>query len=269
MFSKWRQHITRFYQKHRKVIVIFTMVKFVLKIAFVGWMLLQAKQAKSQTTNSLLREGNKLYKADKYNNATESYSKALLLAPKDVRAHFNQGDALYKLNQLDKAKEHFSMAAQYSKNTDIQARAMYNIGNAWYKQEKYEESVKAYKTSLKLNPKDADAKYNLMMAMAKLKQQNSGGQDKQQQKDNKQDQKQNQQQQQQPQNGNQQQNKNGQQQQQPQSGQQQQQQQQAGQLSNEEAEKLLEVLGSEEGKVQQKLSKEKGKPVKGKVQKDW
>jgi hypothetical protein len=32
---------------------------------------------------------------------------------------------------------------------------------------------------------------------------------------------------------------------------------------------LLDAIGAEEGKVQQKLSKDKGEPKKVKVQKDW
>jgi Ca-activated chloride channel family protein len=52
-------------------------------------------------------------------------------------------------------------------------------------------------------------------------------------------------------------------------GQGQQPKEQPGQMTKEQAEKLLEAMQAEEGKVQQKLAKEKGKPVKGKVQKDW
>ena len=40
-------------------------------------------------------------------------------------------------------------------------------------------------------------------------------------------------------------------------------------MSNEEAQKLLEAIGNEENKVQQKLTKEKGNPKSIKVQKDW
>jgi Ca-activated chloride channel family protein len=69
----------------------------------------------------------------------------------------------------------------------------------------------------------------------------------------------------QPQNGNQQQKQD----QQGQDKQQQQQAQQQRQISNEEAQKLLEAIGAEEGKVQQKLSKDKNKPQKSKTQKDW
>lgn len=226
-----------------------------MKVGVILYFIMKANDAKAQSTNSLLRDGNKLYYKDKYNNATESYSKALQQAPKDVRANFNQGDALFKLNELDKAKEHYDAAVKLSTNTEIKAKAKYNIGNAWYKQEKYEESVKAYKESLKFNPKDMDAKYNLMMALDKIKKNQGGGGGKDQQKDKQQDK----QDKNQPQQAN-----NNQQQQQ-----QKQQQQQAQQMNNEEAQKLLEAIGNEESKVQQKLNEQKGQPQKVKIQKDW
>ena len=188
------QHIKEFIKKHKTLFIVLTVLKLLLKIGIVLYFVCKVNDVAAQSTNKILRQGNKEYKNQKYNNATESYSKALQKEPKDVRAHFNQGDALFQLNELDKAKESYTNAAKLSTNTDIQAKCFYNIGNAFYKQEKYEESAKAYKTSLKLNPKDADAKYNLMMALSKIKKDASENKDKKKdkkddKKDDKQDQK--------------------------------------------------------------------------------
>ena len=261
------QHIKEFIKKHKTLFIVLTVLKLLLKIGIVLYFVCKVNDVAAQSTNKILRQGNKEYKNQKYNNATESYSKALQKEPKDVRAHFNQGDALFQLNELDKAKESYTNAAKLSTNTDIQARCFYNIGNAFYKQEKWEESAKAYKTSLKLNPKDADAKYNLMMALSKIKKDASQNKDKNKdKKDDKQDQKKDDKQDQNKQN--QPQDKQGQDKKKDQ-GQGQQPKDQPGQMTKEQAEKLLEAMQAEEGKVQQKLAKEKGKPVKGKVQKDW
>ncbi len=257
------EHIKAFIRKHKTLFIVLAIIKLLLKVGLVIFFISKANGANAQSSNKLLREGNKFYNNEKYNNATESYSKALQKAPKDIRGHFNQGDALYKLNELDKAKELFTSISKNAANTDIKARAHYNIGNIWYKQEKWEESARAYKESLKLNPKDEDAKYNLMMALSKIKKNGGGGGGKDNKKDN-QDQKQDKQQQDKNKNGNNQQPQN-------QQGQnkEQEQKQQQGQLSNEDAQKLLDAIGAEEGKVQQKLTKEKGEPKKVKVQKDW
>jgi tetratricopeptide (TPR) repeat protein len=256
------KHIWSWMKQHKKTMFVLFLVKLLLKIALLGWIVLSAGKCRAQSADKLLRQGNKFYKNEKYNNATESYSKALQKAPKDVRAHFNQGDALFRLNQLEKAKEHYLNAAKLSKNTDIQAKAFYNIGNAFYKQENYEEAAKAYKTSLKLNPKDEQAKYNLMMALSKLKKNGKGGKNSQDKKDQ-QDKKQDKNQQQKNQQGNNPQNR------QQQGPQQSKPQQQQGQLTDEQAKKLLEAISNEEAKVQEKMGKEKGKPQTRKVQKDW
>ena len=262
--------IKLFIQKHKTLFIMLAVLKLLLKVGIVLFFVAKANGAVAQNANKLLREGNKLYKKEKYNNATESYAKALQLAHTDVRAYFNQGDALYRLNELDKSKEQFTAVTKASKNTDITARAHYNIGNIHYKQEKWEESAKAYKESLKLNPKDEDAKYNLMMALAKIKKEKNNNKDNKNNKDdkNKEDKNDNKDKDKQQ---NQQQNKNDKQQQSQdkQQDQNKQQQQQQGQISKEQAEKLLDAIGAEEGKVQQKLGKEKGKPQKGKIQKDW
>ncbi|MDB5227175.1 MAG: batC [Bacteroidota bacterium] len=251
-------------RQNKKTVFIVFLLKVFLKIALLGWILLSSNKCAAQSSNKLLRQGNRFYNNEKYNNATESYSKALQKAPKDVRANFNQGDAYFKLNELDKAKDQYAAAARLTGNTDIQAKAFYNIGNTWYKQEKYEESAKAYKTSLKLNPKDQEAKYNLMMALSKIKK--NGGGEKNNQKD-KQDKKQDKNQQQ---NNPQQNEKNNPQQQQGQQDKQQQQkQQQQGQMSLEEAQKRLDDIANDETKVEQKLIRDKNKPQSSKVQKDW
>lgn len=258
------EHIKAFIHKHKTLFIVLGVIKFLVKIAIVLFMVTKAKSAAAQTANQFLREGNKLYKNQKYNNATESYAKALQLAPKDVRAYFNQGDAFYRLNELDKSKDMFDAVSKAALNSDIKARAFYNTGNIFYKQEKYEESAKAYKESLKLNPKDVDVKYNLMMALAKIKKnknnENKNNKDNKNNKENK-DNKNDKNQQNQNKNN---QNKNNQNQQGAQN-----QQTPPGQMSKEQVEKLLEAMSAEEGKVQQKLSKEKGETKKAKVQKDW
>ena len=119
--------IKAFINRHKTLFVIFAIVKLLLKVGLVLYFISKANDVAAQTTNKLLRQGNKEYNKEKYNNATESYSKALQKAPKDVRANFNQGDALFKLNQLEKANEHYLIAAKISTNTDVQAKAHLNL----------------------------------------------------------------------------------------------------------------------------------------------
>jgi Ca-activated chloride channel family protein len=246
------QHIKQYLKTHKKLLIVLVIIKLLVKIGIAGYLILFTTECKAQSTNKMIRSGNSLYHKQKYNNATEQYTKALQKEPQNGTAFFNHSDALYQLKEYQKAEEQFMNITKSTVKPEIKAKAYHNLGNCYYKQEKYEESVKAYKESLKLTPSDKDTKYNLMMAMAKLKNNQGGGGGNDQQQPDKKDQ---------------QQNKN--QQQQDQQQQKQQQQQEQNKMSPEEAQRLLEALGNEENKVQQKLEKKKGEPQNGKIQKDW
>lgn len=219
---------------------------------------------------SLLQQGNKLYNEGKYDAASAEYIKALQKDPTNTAGLFNLGSALYQKQQYDSSRKLMAATAGAIKDKQGKAAANYNIGNTYMAQKKWEDAVNAYKNTLRNNPLDADAKYNLSYAQEMLKKQNNGGggkndkkQDKQNQqnknqqdknKDNKDKDKQNQ-----PQNQD---NKN----QQPQDKDQQS-QGQPSKLSQQQADQLLNALQQQEKQLQDKMKKEKGIPVK--MDKDW
>lgn len=126
----------------------------------------------SQEANQSLKEGNRLYDNKSYDEAEVHYRKSLAAA-KDggERASFNLGDALYKQERYDEAIEQFTKVAQQTENKDLKAKALHNMGNSLARQQKLEEAVKAYKNSLKLNPNDEETRYNLAKSLKTLKQQ--------------------------------------------------------------------------------------------------
>jgi Ca-activated chloride channel family protein len=136
----------------------------------------------------------------------------------------------------------------------LKSKAHYNLGNAHFQQQQFEESVRAYKDALKLNPEDVAAKKNLVLAMRQLKQQQQQKQEQQQQ----------QQQEQQDQDKDQDNEEQSQQQQQ-----QQKQKQSATKedVNDKEAKEILKAIEREDQRVQGKLKKTdtgKSPPVK-----DW
>ncbi len=216
---------------------------------------------RAQTVRSHVAEGNRVYEKGRYTDAEVEYKKALQKNPKSTEAQFDLGNAYYKQQRFDEAAKQYGMTATDMKDAKEKAASLYNLGNTLYRANQYAESAKAYKAALRLNPGDDDARYNLLMALDKLKQQ------KQDQKQQKQDQKnqqkkQDQQKQNQPQQQNQQQQKNEQSKQD-----QLRQQQQKQQMPKDEAERILEAMKNNERDVQKQLHKRPA--VRAKVDKDW
>ncbi|MFI5196580.1 MAG: tetratricopeptide repeat protein [Chitinophagales bacterium] len=222
-------------------------------------------------TNRYIQQGNKFYEQQKYKEAANDYARALSKDPTNIPGLFNFGNSLYQQRQYDSSRKVMEATAKMAKNPAGKAAAHYNIGNSYMSQQKWEDAINAYKNTLRNNPQDADAKYNLSYAEEMLKQQQNQDKDKKNQdkqnKDQKDKDKQNQQdkdnkdkdKQDKDQKDNQDKKEEQDKDQQPQS--------QPGKLSQQQAEQLLNALQQEEKKLQDKMKKEKGTPVK--MQKDW
>ena len=139
----------------------------------------------AQEERSLTRDGNKQFDKQKYADAEASYKKALETKNNFPEAVFNLGDAMYKQGRYDDAAKQFQLASKLLTDSLMKARAFHNLGNCSMEKNEYEEAVKAYKQALRLNPSDRDTKYNLAYANAKLKDNSQNKQDKKDQ--NKQD----------------------------------------------------------------------------------
>jgi Ca-activated chloride channel homolog len=112
--------------------------------------------------------GNAALKAGKAEEALAHYDKAVGKLPADAGAHFDRGAALYALSRFDEAGQEFLRATE-AKDAALKASAFYNLGNAFFKKDKFKEAAEAYKRSLGLNPVDKLAKWNLEIALQKQK----------------------------------------------------------------------------------------------------
>jgi Ca-activated chloride channel family protein len=73
----------------------------------------------------------------------------------------------------------------------LKAQAFYNLGNAFFKKEKFKEAIEAYKRALALDPHDERAKWNLEIAERKQQEQKDKDKDKDKKDDQKKDDKKN------------------------------------------------------------------------------
>lgn len=164
----------------------------------------------SQADRHLLRDGNRNYKQEKYDQAELNYRRALESDSLDFRGHYNLGNALYRQKNYTDAMRHFGQALQAPNLDDKQkASTLHNLGNSSLQagmtnQEQsmdlLRQAVNSYQEALKLDPKNDDTRYNLAYARRLLQQaqQQQQNQQNQQNKDqqNKDQQQQNQQNQQ-------------------------------------------------------------------------
>ena len=216
----------------------------------------------AQSTRGLINDGVDLYNEQKFAEAEVNFKKGTEKNPESFEAKFNLGDAYYKQQRYDEAIKSFQSAFVNARSDGERAKLYHNVGNSLLKSQKIKESIGAYKEALKLNPNDQETKYNLSYALNMLNNPDQNQQQKDQNKDQNQDQNKDQQKQDQQQNQDQQKQDQQQQEQQQQS-----QEQKEQELTKQEAEKILEALKNNEKDLQKQLRKIKGQRVK--TEKDW
>lgn len=111
--------------------------------------------------------GNDLYGRGDYLAALAAYQSAQVVAPDLPEPYFNAASALARLGQLERAVEALQMALEQGEPT-LAARAYYNLGNVYFEMSNFPEAVRAYQQALLLNPDDADARYNLELALRRV-----------------------------------------------------------------------------------------------------
>jgi Ca-activated chloride channel homolog len=124
--------------------------------------------------SSALRE----YKSGNYGQALRDYEALLKKKADDPRLHFNAGAAAYRSRQFEEAAKQFNSAIA-TPDLKLQALAYYNRANAQYwlgtknpepnkRSEAWQKAVQDYESSMKLDPQDADAKFNHDFVKKKL-----------------------------------------------------------------------------------------------------
>lgn len=116
--------------------------------------------------NKLLRQGNKAFSQEQYDQALNSYSDALAVSPKDGRVYYNAANTLYKMKEYEKAIEAYAPAEADAR---VAQSSSFNKGNAYFRQDMYKEAVQSYRRAVLQDLKDKDAKYNLQMALERQK----------------------------------------------------------------------------------------------------
>lgn len=196
-------------------------------------MLLLAAPAFSQNINRLIGKGNEAYRLQQYDKAVAAYKEALKADPRNSIASFNMGNALFKNKAYEEAADTFDKAAQLTNDKRLQSRLFYNKGVALTRQKALEESIAAYKQTLRLNASDTLARENLQRALNERKQQQQRQENESREKEQKEDHP----------------------------------KPQPNKLNKQQVEQLLKALEEQERKLHDKMMKRT--PVPAQPEKDW
>lgn len=157
------------------------------RILFLGLICLFCMEAVAQKERKFIRKGNGLFEGNEFENSEVEYRKALDKKLNSYEAGFNLGDALYKQKKYDEALKQFQALTLTEKDPKKMGELYYNIGNTLLMNRKIDESIEAYKQSLRYFPDSKETKYNLEYArkMKEKQEQEEKQKQNQQNKDNK------------------------------------------------------------------------------------
>ena len=158
------------------------MKKLIYIVAFITSFSLFAQQQKNNESvviKKLIDKGLQAYNRADYEKAEINFRKALAKDPVNAIAAYDLGLTKTEEESPMEALRFFHKSAKNSENKILKSKAYFNEGNIWYEKQKYEKAIEAYKNALRNNPTDEEARYNLALAMQKLKKQNKNKQNKQ------------------------------------------------------------------------------------------
>lgn len=144
-----------------------------------------------------LEKGNRLYREGKYEDAVAAYQRVVESGDASPQVHYNLGTALLALGRYEEADTHFQRALQ-GVEPELRERTFYNLGNRFLQDarasgdvrqqgELLDAAIEAYKRTLRIDPQDVDAKWNLEMALRDREENEQRQQSMPQQQDQEQD----------------------------------------------------------------------------------
>lgn len=123
----------------------------------------------AQNDRTFIRMGNRAYHSRQWSKAETYYRKALAGNSRNSQAVYNLGCALMQQGKDSLAAVNFIHSARLETNPFRRAKSYYNIGVMYEGGRKYSPAISYYEESLRNNPSDSQARYNLALCKKLLK----------------------------------------------------------------------------------------------------
>ena len=135
----------------------------------------------------LMHKGNKNFDEKNYDEASQLYSEASQQKAKDFGSHYNLGNAFYRKEMYEDAISQYEKSLENAENESQRVSALYNMGNAYFQQGNSKKAVDFYKKALKLDPNNDKILHNLRIAQKKEEKKQNQSEKKSQKEQNQQD----------------------------------------------------------------------------------
>ena len=215
-------------------------------------LLLVFQSATAQTDRKLIRQGNRQFRNQHYEEAEATYRKASAANAQNPEAQYNLGCALMAQQKDSMAMKCFQNSAQLHTDKQRKAQAYHNMGVILQQKKQFGEAAEAYKAALRNNPKDNETRYNLALCLKQMK--NQPKQNQNQKKDENKDKNKDKEKEKNE-------NKNQKDQKQP--------EEKPEQMSKENAEQLLNAAMQQEKATQQRMKKAQQQPSRKRHLQNW
>lgn len=123
-----------------------------------------------QSWRDSLISARKAYFTKEYDRAAKSYAYAEKALAGKADLNSEKAQNAYRKGDFNSAVYHYKKGLRKATSTSGKVQSHFNIGNAFLKQKRYKEAIKAYKNALKMDPFNEQTRYNLSQALRKLKQ---------------------------------------------------------------------------------------------------
>jgi Ca-activated chloride channel family protein len=145
------------------------MYKFFLSLIFVFLIIIFSSQLYADSLYGRMQQGDSLYKEEKFDDALNLFVDAQIEAPENIKLKYNIASSHYKMKNYEEAVKGYLDVAAAAQDAKVEETALYNIGNAMYRQGKLQEAVEYYNKAIELDPEDKDAQHNLEFVREEIK----------------------------------------------------------------------------------------------------
>ncbi|MBN2107248.1 MAG: tetratricopeptide repeat protein [Deltaproteobacteria bacterium] len=149
-------------------------------VALCAWVLLVPVCCGAATLHETVKKGADLYAQGKYDEALNAFVDGQIEHPEDAQLKYNIASSKYMMKNYEEALKGYLDVAATARDARLEEKALFNAGNALYRQGKLEESIEYYKKALELDPADKDAQQNIEFVREEIKRRMNEAKDTQQ-----------------------------------------------------------------------------------------